>query len=50
MCPIILVIINNNMNSIDVKLNNKKAHAFLETYFMPYIEKEDLFSKSYVDI
>lgn len=49
-CPIILVIINNNMNSIDVKLNNKKAHAFLETYFMPYIEKEDLFSKSYVDI
>ena len=35
-CPIILVIINNNMNSIDVKLNNKKAHAFLETYFMPY--------------
>lgn len=44
-CPIILVIINN-MNSIDVKLNNKKAHTFLETYFMAYIEKEDLFSNS----
>lgn len=38
------------MNSIDVKLNNKKAHTFLETYFTPYIEKEDLFSNSYVDI
>ena len=38
------------MNSTDVKLDNKTAHTFLETYFMPYIEKEGSFSKSYVDI
>ena len=50
-----LLMVENLVTRMFIKVlfilaENWKAHNFLETYFMPYIEKEALFSKSYVDI